>query len=175
MKSLSIKECFTRLRKYRYVLLVLGIGVFLLLLPRSGAGTSDGGEEETSAALSEQAWLEAVQKQMEAVLSDIDGAGRLSLMLTVEVGMQNELARDESLTSDADGAESRSSETVILSQGSGMDSAVVIRSGYPVFRGAIVVCEGGGTASVKLAIIQAVSALTGLSSDKISVIKGNAR
>jgi len=39
--------------------------------------------------------------------------------------------------------------------------------------GAVIVCEGGGSAAVRLQLTQAVSALTGLSSDKIAIVKGN--
>lgn len=38
--------------------------------------------------------------------------------------------------------------------------------------GAVVVCEGAGSASVRLQLTQAVSALTGLTSDKIAIVKG---
>ena len=37
--------------------------------------------------------------------------------------------------------------------------------------GAIVVCQGGDNATVRLAIIEAVSNVTGLGADKISVLK----
>ena len=39
------------------------------------------------------------------------------------------------------------------------------------YMGAIVVCQGGDRPSVKLAIVKAVSDVTGLTSDKISVLK----
>ena len=38
--------------------------------------------------------------------------------------------------------------------------------------GAVIVCEGGGNATVRLQLTRAVSALTGLSSDKIAIVKG---
>lgn len=38
--------------------------------------------------------------------------------------------------------------------------------------GAVIVCEGGESAAVRLKLTQAVRALTGLSADKIAVIKG---
>lgn len=38
--------------------------------------------------------------------------------------------------------------------------------------GAVVVCEGGGSAAVRLELTRAVSALTGLSTDKIAIVKG---
>ena len=42
---------------------------------------------------------------------------------------------------------------------------------YPVYQGAVVVCQGAGNSQVRLTVIDAVSVLTGLSSDKISVVK----
>ena len=38
--------------------------------------------------------------------------------------------------------------------------------------GAVVVCEGGGSAAVRLQLTQAITALTGLSSEKIAIMKG---
>ena len=45
------------------------------------------------------------------------------------------------------------------------------RQVYPTYRGALVVCQGGDRADVKLAVTEAVSALTGLSSDRVTVAK----
>jgi stage III sporulation protein AG len=41
----------------------------------------------------------------------------------------------------------------------------------PQYLGAIVVCQGADRSDVRLAIVEAVSALTGLGADKISVLK----
>ena len=38
--------------------------------------------------------------------------------------------------------------------------------------GAVVVCEGAGSAAVRLQLTQAISALTGLPSDQIAIMKG---
>ena len=42
----------------------------------------------------------------------------------------------------------------------------------PQFRGALVVCAGGDDPGVRLQVIRAVSALTGLGSDCITVCQG---
>ncbi|MGM9618713.1 MAG: stage III sporulation protein AG [Oscillospiraceae bacterium] len=174
MKRMGAKELWEGIKRYRYALLVLALGVLLLLLPTGGSGGSSGGQEAQSAELSADEWLREVQQELADTLSRIEGAGKLTLMLSVETGMRNELARDTEQTL-REGEQSLSSETVFISKGSGQEEVVVIRSGYPVFRGAVVVCEGGDSPSVRLAVTQAVTALTGLSSDKISVIKGNVK
>lgn len=170
-KRLRTVNLMETLKRYKYVLLVAALGVFLLLLP-------DGEERETGAAgisAAEDFDRLALQKEMERILSSLDGVGSLSLMLTVDGGGEYALAQDESSSSRHGGAESaeqtRKTETVVLGSGSGA-GVVVTQSRYPEFIGALVVCEGGGSSAVRLAVTQAVSALTGLPSDRITVVRG---
>ena len=62
-------------------------------------------------------------------------------------------------------------QTVTLGRGSGTQDVVVTRERYPSYQGAVVVCEGAGDAAVRLALTEAVSALTGLSADRISIVQ----
>lgn len=87
--------------------------------------------------------------------------------------MERVYATDETWSQDGDGQEDQQTQTVILSTGSGTEAAVLVQQRYPTFQGAVVVCSGGGDAEVRLLITQAVSALTGLGTDRISVCKGN--
>lgn len=164
----KLKEELLRLKPYRYALGVLALGAALLLFPSGET------EQKVSASFTEEEWLTEIQRELSDTLSRIEGAGRLTLMLSVERGMQNSLARD--VESDVqERGESLRRETVVISQGSGQETVVITGASYPVFRGAVVVCEGGDRPSVQLAVTEAIAALTGLSSDKISVIKGNVR
>ncbi len=160
------------LRQYKYVVLTAALGIFLLLLPSSEEKAADTGTVPTVAERFDRA---ALQSEMEDILSSLDGVGRLSLMLTVDGGSEYELAQDETAARKFSGTESgeqsRSSETVVLGSGSGAE-VVITRSRYPRFLGALVVCEGGDRADVQLKVTQAVGALTGLSSDRITVVKG---
>ena len=111
---------------------------------------------------------------MERLLSKVDGIGSVRLMLTLESGERQELAEDTELSYSGDTAApedyARRSETVIVTADGG-DAPVVTRTVSPVYRGAVVVCQGADRAEVRLAVTQAVSALTGLGSDRIVVIK----
>lgn len=159
-----------RIKKYRYAALVILLGIVLMLLPKSG---EQGASSEKKAA--ETFDRAALQSEMERILSDIQGVGKLRLMLTVSGGAEYELAQDESYekrqNSESSGEYSEKTETVVL--GSGSSAQVVITGNrYPAFVGALVVCEGADSAGVRLQLTQAVSALTGLSSEKISIVKG---
>ena len=63
---------------------------------------------------------------------------------------------------------------VTVGKGSGQQEVVPLQTVAPEFRGALVVCPGGGDARVRLQLIEAVAALTGLGSDRISVCAGGA-
>ena len=45
------------------------------------------------------------------------------------------------------------------------------RETYPVYLGAVVVCQGAGSGGVRLAVTEAVAALTGLPADRITVVQ----
>ena len=150
--------------KGKCALPVLGLGVLLLLWPSGTGETKSAASPETAAQQ---------QKEMERILSRIEGAGELHLMLTLESDGERTLAedREETLGGSPDAPESQSRrETVILSV-SGGEEVVVTRRESPVYRGALVVCQGADRAEVKLAVTQAVAALTGLGADRITVVK----
>ncbi|MFQ8983403.1 MAG: hypothetical protein ACLR6W_04145 [Evtepia sp.] len=49
---------------------------------------------------------------------------------------------------------------------------VTVQEIYPRYQGALVVCPGGDDPEVRLQITEALSALTGLGADKISISEG---
>lgn len=156
------------LKKYKYVLSVMLLGTLLMLLPSGGEA-----QESASAADAEEVFdRAAVQREMEDILRAIEGVGELRLMLTVDAGTKHELAQDITAERGTSEGLREASETVIVGTGSGTRGVVVTQSVYPRYVGALVVCEGGGSASVRLAVTEAVRALTGLPSDKISVQQG---
>ena len=59
----------------------------------------------------------------------------------------------------------------VLTDSGGGDAPVVTRTVYPTYRGALVVCQGADRAEVRLAVTEAVTALTGLTADRVTVAK----
>lgn len=154
--------------KYKFVALVVLIGAVLLLWPS--------GKPTTSVSSSDAVPTEArdVQGEMEEILSKISGVGQVQVMLTVDTDGTRQLAQDTELSYSGSTAApedySRRSETVVVDGGDG-DQTVVVQTQYPTYRGALVVCQGGDRAEVKLAVTEAVAALTGLTADRITVAK----
>ena len=108
--------------------------------------------------------LQAFQQQVADSLSQIDGAGSVTVLLSADVSESSQAAENNS-------SESYERSTSILSDGSYGEAPILIKSKYPTFRGAMILCEGADDDAVRLQIVHAVSALCGISSDHISVSK----
>lgn len=159
----GIKDLF---KNSKLLIALLLIGVLLLLLPL-GRG-ADGGKNAEPAP---QFDLSDEEKRIEDALRRVEGVGEVRVLLTLESTIEREYARDteenSSLTQGGDVRGDVSSRVTNLS-----GQALNVRSIYPHYRGALVVITGSG-AALKLEVTNAVAALTGLSTDKISVVKGN--
>ena len=80
------------LGKYKYVLLVIGLGVVLMALPTTGQ--RDKGQEGAQAP-AEGFNLEAFEEKMERALSQVEGAGEVRVVLTLDSDGRQILAQDQ--------------------------------------------------------------------------------
>jgi len=150
-------------KKYQYVLLVALAGAVLLLLP-----SGEREEADPPAAEAGQLFrLEEFENRLEEVLAQIEGAGEVRTVLTLKSGSRQVLAQ----TVERDSGGGSTYVPVTVGRGAGSQEVVPLQTLAPEFQGALVVCEGGGDPAVRLRVQQAVSALTGLGADKISICK----
>ena len=156
------------LKKYRLAGLEGLLGAVLMLLPTGGKAQTSGDSSELPG---ETYSLEETEQRMAEVLGTIDGVGRVRIMLTLRAGSSLRLAEDSSLSDSTGGQTKQEKQVLTVNRGSGRQEVVVTQQLYPTYQGAVVVCEGAGSSSVRLAVVNAVSVLTGLSSDRISVVK----
>ena len=158
------------LERYKFVLVVILVGAVLLLWPEE-KGVVSLKTEAVAETASNAFDLAEVERKMSAALSEIDGTGSVTVVLTVKNSSRNILAEDKNLAA-KEGSSERTAETVVISTGSGSQSPVLVEQVYPEFQGALVVCSGGDRVDVRLKLVEAVSALTGLGADKICICKG---
>ncbi len=171
----AAQKALRAFEKYKYILIIVFAGIILLLIPSFG-GSKEAKEPaaEEDAAFLEPFSVAELEARMEEVLSEIEGAGKVRVVLTLRTGTEQVLAKDsEASRSTDDGGTSydNKSAAVVLQRGSGMEDTVIIKQIYPEYRGAVIVCEGADNARVQLRITEAISALTGLGTDKISISK----
>lgn len=147
--------------KYKYALLILALGLFLMWLPEGDTKTAPTVPEPTAAP--QEADLTV---QLEGILSQIDGAGKVKVLLSSATGEETRYQTDV----DQSGDSSRS-DTVLVTDGDRAQTGLIRQVNPPTYLGAIVVCQGADCPVVQLAIVEAVSNVTGLGADRISVLK----
>lgn len=154
--------------KYKYVLLVCLAGVALLLWPQ---GETERPAEPAQAA--EEQTDQELELRLQELLESMEGVGQAKVVLTRENDGETDYVYDrtDSLSrTETGGTSSRQSQLATLSQ-SGGQAPVELRRRAPSYRGAVVACQGADSASVRLAVTQAVQSLTGLSADRIVITK----
>ncbi len=148
------KKAVEWLGKYKFVLLILLLGIVLMLIPQKQS------KMETPAVHTEEKTL--LSEDLENILSNIKGAGQVQVLLSLKAG--------EEVLYQTDG-DSDKQNTVIISGGDRVESGLVQQILPPKYQGAIILCQGADKPAVCLAITEAVSKVTGLDSSKISVLK----
>ena len=144
-------------KKYQYIALVVLIGVVLMLLPQK----TEPAPETVSLPVPQEADLET---RLAAILGQIQGVGSASVLLTESAGRDTIYQQDT-------GQNQANRDTVIVRNGSREETGLVRQILPPRYQGAVIVCEGGDSAAVRLCVVESVKSLTGLSSDFNTLMK----
>ena len=153
----KIRELF---KKYRSVALVILLGIFLLLLPESTTG------EESEIQKPDALTQLTLQEELSRLLSSVSGAGEVEVLLTQAEGEKTLYQEEERVT-----ANETSRDTVLVNGSDRGQSGLISQVNPPVYQGAVVLCQGADSPQVKLAMVEAVKTATGLTADRISVLK----
>lgn len=162
-----------KLGRWKYPVLVLIIGIILMLLPRHESKPE---KKDTSEQIAVDSGLQLREQELEALLSNIEGAGKVQVFLSLATGeeviYQTDI-REQSASGSNEESSSREESVVLYSSGSGTQDSLVRSTTAPSYRGAIILCQGADDPAVRLSLIQAVSAVTGLGTDRITLAKMN--
>ena len=168
------KKLLAQFGRYKYVLLVVAAGILLLLWPTSR------GPDETPVPPPAQADVSfsvtETETRLAEALSSIQGVGRTRVVLTLKTDVEVLLSKDERESQhremengDLRSYQHESESKTVMKSGAEGGVPIVVGKVYPEFKGALVICEGAGDNTVQLRVVQAISALTGLGADKITV------
>ena len=163
--SIIKEKVLNMIRKYRYAVVVILIGIVLMAIP---------GRTREKTSKMEPATQEVVQKtdeeRLEELLSQIEGAGKVRVMLSTAAGEETLYQTNDNTSNSGDSASTRR-DTVTVTDSDRMETGLVRQINPPKYLGAMVICEGADRASVRLAITDAVSKVTNLGYDCICVLR----
>lgn len=121
--------------------------------------------EETSAQKAEEA---ALEERLEAVFSQVEGAGRVEVMVYFQTDGELVVAEEESSQTRGSDTE-KTTQKVILEKDGGGQTPLVVQQKAPQVEGVLIVAQGGQNVQVQQALISGAQALLGVPAHKIAV------
>lgn len=167
------------------VLLLFGILLVVIALPVSTTEEKKETIEEKkeTAEAMEATYERQLEDRLASILSQVAGAGRVRVMVTLESKGERIVEKDTPETrktveeTDAAGGSRSTSEqewgeeTVYYEARSGEKSPYVVKELEPSLEGVLVLAEGGGSPVVRQELLEAVQALFSIEAHKIKIMK----
>ena len=165
MNSEKLTEFIVKLKKDKKTALIIFtaiLGMLLILFSGTPAEKTEKASESKTEEMIE--WEEKLQK----LLSSVEGAGRVRVMITYETSDEEVFAynKDESFREN----EEKFSSDYILVENNGSETGLKLKTVYPEVKGVAVVCDGADDPVTKEQIISVISALFDISTKNISVV-----
>ena len=166
---MELKREFKRISeyvsRYKYVALIVALGVLMMLIPFGETKDDTRVSIETPKEKSE-----TFQDQLRNILSCVSGAGRVEVMLSLSEGEEIVYQTDDNSTI-GNNSEANNKKIVTVTDSQRNQQGLIKQVIPATYKGAVIICQGADDPAVRLNLIHAVSKLTGLGADKISVLK----
>ncbi len=141
---LSLKELRGFLKDDKKLTVALIVGAALILFLSLGGLKSGDSGTEARPYEDRSAYEAELEKRLTDILSEIEGIGELSVMVTLDTSEQTEYGKNENM---------------------------LLSVKMPQVRGVIVVCGGGDSVVVREKVVRAVTGVFAVSSTRVSVVK----
>jgi stage III sporulation protein AG len=176
-------------------LIILALaGALLMLLSKSGGdgrATRDQAEGEISSALEANAAIALstggsaaletrLAGELERLLSQVAGAGRVEVYITLETGprqvLAEEVTTEKNIGTGAGGSETSSliresrKPVTVRDEATRSERPVVLVQKEPKVRGVIVLADGAGNAALRYTLAKAVATILGVDMHRVSVL-----
>lgn len=166
------------------LVLLAALGIVLMIVGGM-VNTTPKPKIETVGEVTKPVVVRSFESELEArlanLLSQVKGAGSVSVSITIESSGSSEhaknIVKESKITQEKDTAggvrtttETKESEQVLLSKENGVDKPVMVRETKPVIKGVLVVAEGAYDSTVKANLTRAVEAVLGIPVYKITVL-----
>ena len=158
----SVKNIFENIKQNKKVqIIVLSVLIFLavVILFQSYYPKEEGAVNDVA-----MSYIKSLEQRLEKVLCKVEGAGDVSVVLTIESGMETVLATKTEVIENSSGKQMI--ETPILVNG----KTVVIKEKYPKITGVLIVAEGASSLTILTKIQQATVSLLDINVNQIEIL-----
>ena len=139
-------------------------GILLILLGSFDNGNKSTKPDTSVSYTSEEldSYTASLEKRISALVGRIDGISDVTALVTVDASKESVYATSGS-----------NRDYVIIKDSSGNESALKLSEINATIRGIAVVCDYGGDNALKMQIIELLSSLFGIGSNRISVMQAH--
>lgn len=170
-------------KKIQYVAILLIVIVMLAIFFASSSTGTIPEPQTQQPSVSQDVSLDSIEQKLKQTLANIDGAGRVEVMITYESSAEivPAISVDTQTTTTTDKSQDGSSTTntenkqheIVTISGSNGSSALVLREESPKVKGVLVIAEGADDIGVRLSLLSAVQTILNISPDQVDVYKMN--
>ena len=162
-------EKLKKIKGIEWIIVVVACLVIFLIYYSSSFSKSGTSDTNISVSSSSQ-YAKEVEDKLSKVLSDVSGAGKVSVMLTLESGSEIIVAKTKEERTNT--SSNSTSVTVVESPVIVGKEPLILMEILPKIKGVIVVAQGANDVAVRLELLRAVQALIDVDSNKIEIFVG---
>ena len=164
MNNSRINNFITKLktdRKTRIVAITIGLALIIIIIGVNLFGGKHKNENSGDSALE---YVYSMEQKLESLLNKIDGAGKVSVALSVESGMETVFATETVVKETSNGRETVSKPILVNGK------TVVLKEMYPEINGVVIVAEGAENIAVYRRLQQATLSLLNVKASQIEIL-----
>lgn len=156
-------------KKIKIIVAVGLIGIVLIFASDLLGGSEKKAKNDNEGSISYEEYTEELENKLVQLVSSIDGVGECQVMVTLENTTESVYATDVEIKND-DSSVNQKDKYVIYDSENG-EAPVLIKEYLPKVQGVTVVCTGGDNTAVKEKIIESVTSLFNIPTNRVSVSK----
>ena len=154
-----ITEYLKEHKKLQWILIII-----LLIIALSLLFFNDYKKKVPSETNQISSYTRDLENRLTTALSQVKGAGRINVVITIESGMETVIAMKKETSTTNNGTET--TETPVLVNG----KVVVLKEVFPKIQGVMIVAEGADNISVLTKIQQATMSLLDININQIQIL-----
>lgn len=158
------------LKNKKYIILIMAcIGILCIIFSYTYSERKD----ENVDNFSEYEYIKQLEARTAKLVSKINGAGECVVMINYDTSVESVYVTENKKSYDNNQNENRGEtedNVLTMTDSSGNQSALIKKKIMPKISGVTVVCDGGNSKYVQTNVINAVSVLLNIGSNKVCVI-----
>lgn len=179
--SLSELSFVKKLKNIKHIEVIIVVIFVLILLLICFAGNNTfsflSNQQTTTSSSSNITYVSTsdyvlnIESKLKSILSNVNGAGKVEVMVSVDGSSEIQFATDEVITTS--GQTTEKTVNIVFVTKDGVSQPIITSEKLPKINGVVVVSSGAKNTKVKLELMSAVQTLINIDCDKIQILEGN--